>query len=60
MRHLKILASALAISTATIALAASPKPTTIAAAVASSDRNPDKVKIVEGRKPAAVLSFLGL
>ena len=60
MRHLKILASALAISTATIALAASPKPTTIAAAVASSDRNPDNVKIDEGRKPAEVLSFLGL
>jgi predicted methyltransferase len=35
-------------------------PTTIAAAMASPDRRPDNVKLDEGRKPAQVLSFLGL
>jgi predicted methyltransferase len=60
MRQLKILAAALAISTATIAFAAAPKANPIAAAVAASDRNPDNVKLDEGRKPAEVLAFLGL
>src|SRR3954468_20926215 len=32
----------------------------VAAAVASPDRNPDNVKLDAGRKPAAVLQFLGL
>lgn len=32
----------------------------IAAAVASPERNPDHVKMDEGRKPTAVLQFLGL
>lgn len=35
-------------------------PPSLAAAVASPDRNPDHVKMDEGRKPAAVLQFLGL
>ena len=57
--------NALAVSLALIAVpfAASPAvaaPTTIAAAVAASDRNPDNVKLDEGRKPAQVLAFLGL
>jgi len=60
MRQLKILAAALAISTATMAFAAAPKASPIAAAVAAPDRNPDNVKLDEGRKPAAVLAFLGL
>lgn len=42
------------------ATAASPTPTTIAAAIASPDRKPDNVKLDEGRKPAAVLQYLGL
>lgn len=60
MRHLKILAAALALSTAMTAPAAAPRPATIAAAVAAADRNPDNVKLDEGRKPAQVLQFLGL
>ena len=60
MRHLKIVAAALALSTAIAAPAAAPRPATIAAAVAATDRNPDNVKIDEGRKPAQVLQFLGL
>ena len=60
MRHLKIVAAALALSTAMMAPAAAPRPVTIAAAVAATDRNPDNVKLDEGRKPAQVLQFLGL
>ena len=60
MRHLKIIAAALALSTAINAPAAAPHPITIAAAVAATDRNPDNVKLDEGRKPAQVLQFLGL
>ncbi|HEY7959061.1 MAG TPA: methyltransferase [Sphingomicrobium sp.] len=56
--------NALAVSFALIAvpLAATPAvaQTAIAAAVAASDRNPDNVKLDEGRKPAQVLAFLGL
>ena len=57
--------NALAVSLALIAVpfanaSASAAPTTIAAAVAASDRNPDNVKLDEGRKPAQVLAFLGL
>jgi len=40
--------------------AAPPPPSSIAAAVASPSRNPDNVKLDEGRKPAQVLKFLGL
>lgn len=60
MRHLKILAVALTLSTAMAPALAAPKPSPIAAAVAASDRNPDNVKIDAGRKPAQVLEFLGL
>jgi predicted methyltransferase len=60
MRHLKILAAALALSTGMGGIAAAPKAPTIAAAVAASDRNPDNVKLDAGRKPAQVLQFLGL
>jgi predicted methyltransferase len=60
MRHLKIVAAALALSTAIASPAAAPRPATIAAAVAATDRNPDNVKLDEGRKPAQVLQFLGL
>jgi predicted methyltransferase len=60
MRHLKILAAALALSTSTALVAAAPKPPTIAAAVAAQDRMADNVQLDAGRKPAAVLSFLGL
>ena len=60
MRHLKILAAALTLSTALAPAIASPKTPTIAAAVAAPDRNPDNVKIDEGRKPAQVLQVLGL
>jgi predicted methyltransferase len=40
--------------------AAAPPPTSVAAALASPDRRPDNVKLDEGRKPAAVLQYLGL
>ncbi|MGE5562762.1 MAG: class I SAM-dependent methyltransferase [Bacillota bacterium] len=60
MRHLKILAAALALSTTLGVTAGTPKAPTIAAAVAAADRNPDNVKLDEGRKPAQVLQFLGL
>jgi predicted methyltransferase len=60
MRHLKILAVALTLSTAIAPATAAPGATTIAAAVAASDRNPDNVKLDEGRKPAQVLQFLGV
>ena len=59
MRRMKLLATALAISL-TIAPASAATAPTIAAAVASADRNPDNVKLDESRKPAAVLQFLGL
>ena len=42
------------------ATAAAPAASTIAAAIASPDRRPDNVKLDEGRKPAAVLQYLGL
>jgi predicted methyltransferase len=60
MRHLKILAVALALSTAIAPAIAAPQRPTIAAAVAASDRSPDNVKMDAGRKPAEVLQFLGL
>src|SRR6476660_9318429 len=40
--------------------AAAPPPTNVAAALASPDRRPDHAKLDEGRKPAAVLQYLGL
>ncbi len=60
MRHLKIVAAALALSIATGPLIAAAAPPSIAAAVAAQDRSPDNVKLDAGRKPAQVLQFLGL
>ncbi|HEV8407061.1 MAG TPA: methyltransferase [Sphingomicrobium sp.] len=60
MRHLNIVAVALALSIGTGVKAAPPKPAMIAAAVSSPDRNGDNVKLDSGRKPAEVLQFLGL
>jgi len=58
MRLIKFAASALL---AAAPLSAAPQPpSSIAAAVASPSRNPDNVKLDEGRKPAQVLKFLGL
>jgi predicted methyltransferase len=56
---------AFALALASAPLAAQPEapalaPVSISAAVASPDRNPDNVKMDEGRKPAEVLAFLGL
>ena len=58
MRLIKFAASAL-LAAAPLS-AAPPPPSRIAAAVASPSRNPDNVKLDEGRKPAQVLKFLGL
>jgi predicted methyltransferase len=60
MRHLTIVAAALAFSTGTAQLAAAPQRSAIAAAVAASERSPDHVKLDAGRKPAQLLQFLGL
>lgn len=60
MRHLNIVAAALALSIGTGTAASPPKPPLIAAAVSSPDRNADNVKLDSGRKPAEVLQFLGL
>ena len=60
MRHLNILAAVLALSASAASIAAAQKPPTIAAAVAAQDRTADNVQLDAGRKPAAVLSFLGL
>src|SRR4051794_9273004 len=62
MRTLKLLTLSLVIAGAstpsTVALA---KPADVAAAVAATaKRSEDNVKLDEGRKPAEVLSFLGL
>jgi predicted methyltransferase len=59
MRHLTILAAALALS-GTAPLVAAPQPPTMAAAVAATDRTADNVKLDAGRKPAQLLQFLGL
>src|ERR1041384_436194 len=57
MRRLHLAALSLALlATPLAAAAASP----IATAVASTSRSPDNVKLDAGRKPAAVLQFLGL
>jgi predicted methyltransferase len=60
MRALKSIAFALALTTAPIAVQAVAAPSTIAAAVSSPTRSADNVKMDEGRKPAEVLSYLGL
>ena len=60
MRHLNMLAAALALSIGTSPVVAAPQPPTIAAAVASPGRTADNVKLDAGRKPAQLLQFLGL
>jgi predicted methyltransferase len=59
MHILKAVALSLALTPALL-LAAPAAPVTIAAAVSSSDRSADNVKLDAGRKPAQVLKFLGL
>jgi predicted methyltransferase len=59
MHILKAVALSLALTSAPL-LAAPAAPVTIAAAVSSSDRSADNVKLDAGRKPAQVLKFLGL
>jgi len=60
MRHLNVLAAALALSVGSTQIAAAPKPPTIASAVAAPGRTADNVKLDSGRKPAQLLQFLGL
>src|SRR3954469_23482006 len=58
MRMTKLAALLLIAATPLTATAA--PPTSVAAAVASSGRSADNVKLDESRKPAAVLEYLGL
>lgn len=62
MRTLKLLTLSIALASAsTLATAANAKPAGVSAAVAATaNRSEDNVKLDEGRKPAEVLSFLGL
>ena len=61
MRHLTAtLAAAAALALTSAPALAAPKATSIAAAVAASDRRADNVKLDAGRKPAQLLQFLGL
>src|SRR3712207_6707145 len=61
MRQFKAVLLSLALGSAPLVLtAAAAPPPTIKAAVAASDRKADNVKLDEGRKPAEVLTFLGL
>ena len=59
MRNVKLLTVAIACSFIASPIGAAP-PVSIAAAVAATDRNPDNVKLDEGRKPAQILQFLGV
>ena len=59
MRYSPLAALSLVLAATTASAAASP-PVSITAAVASSDRQPDNVKLDAGRKPAQVLAFAGL
>jgi predicted methyltransferase len=61
MRHFNAFALSLLL-TATPLLAKAPvqAQVSLAAAVGARDRSPDNVKLDDGRKPAQVLSFLGL
>jgi predicted methyltransferase len=59
MRHLNLLVAALALSTSTLSIAA-PNSPPIATAVAAKDRTADNIALDAGRKPSAVLAFLGL
>jgi predicted methyltransferase len=56
----KCIPLALALAAVPLAAIAAASPESIAAAVAASDRTPDNVKLDASRKPAEVLSFLGL
>ena len=62
MRTLKLLTLSLALAGAsTLATVAVAKPADVKSAVAAAaNRSEDNVKLDEGRKPAEVLSFLGL
>lgn len=60
MSKLRYAVLALALAGATASSFAAPPAPGVAAAVASTDRTPDNVKLDESRKPAAVLQFLGL
>jgi predicted methyltransferase len=60
MRSLKIAIVLLALSSPLALNAAAPPEANVAAAVASTGRTPDNVKLDESRKPAEVLRFLGL
>jgi predicted methyltransferase len=60
MRTFNALAVSLALIAVPIAATPAVASPAIAAAVAAKDRNPDNVKLDEGRKPAQVLAFLGL
>lgn len=60
MRRFKALAISLALITVPFTATSAVASPAITAAVAASDRNPDNVKLDEGRKPAQVLAFLGL
>ena len=61
MRSIKLAALALlAVAAALTAAAPAKAPVSIAAAVASTSRSPDNVKLDAGRKPAQLLAFLGL
>ena len=57
---MRIYASVLALALVATPLAAKPAVPTVAAAIASSSRSADNVKLDESRKPAQVLNFLGL
>jgi len=61
MRQLTLAAAAFALTIGTAPLAAAAtKPATIAAAVAAPDRSKDNVQLDAGRKPKALLQYLGL
>jgi predicted methyltransferase len=61
MRFTNLAALTLALAAAPLSAKAPLQATpSIAAAVASTSRSPDNVKLDEGRKPAQVLQFLGL
>lgn len=61
MRSYQAIALSLALVTAPLGAKTVVHPAAnIAAALAAPDRRPDNVKLDEGRKPAAVLAFLGL
>jgi len=58
MRFSSLAAFSLILATTSVPAVSAPA-STVAAAMASPDRRPDNVKLDEGRKPAAVLQYLG-